>query len=386
MPSRHTRLLTRVGGLWIDRYRTIVKRILQAADAEHLVTFHDDSAYLDWALRGSLGMGESYMRGSWDSPELDVLLYRLLALPAREKRKVMRGPLDRLVTAPAKVFNLQTRSRAVQVADAHYNLSNDFFAAWLDDTMTYSCGYWDAAANLKQAQIAKQQLIADKLRLEPGMRVLEIGCGWGSFASFLHSRYGVHVDAVTISKEQHRYAMEHYGSAEGVRYLLGDYRDLSARGQYDRVVSVAMFEAVGLKNYVEFMRVAAEHLCPGGRFVLHTIGTNRSLRALPDRFIEKYIFPNGFLPSMAQITRACEGRFVLEHVENIGPNYDRTLLEWNEAFSRYAAGSLALSPEFVRMWRYYLLSTAAGFRARATQVWQMVWTEHGRAPRVISER
>ncbi len=377
-PSMADALVGRVGRAWSGRYRGIVERLLRAADAEHLVEFRDPSAYADWVVGGSLGMGESYMRGAWDSSALDELLYRLLCLPAQEKRRVMRGWIDQLAAAPSKALNLQSRERAVQVADAHYNLGNEFFSAWLDETMTYSCAYWEGATTLHEAQVAKQRLIAKKLKLEPGMRVLEIGSGWGGLASHLAKEHGVEVLGVTIAKEQFEYATERHRNVKGARFTLGDYRDLPRRNEFDRVVSVGMFEAVGWKNYDDFMQIAADHLRPKGVFVLHTIGTNRTLEVLPDRFIERYIFPNGFLPSVAQVGQAAEGRFVVEHVENIGPHYDRTLLEWNRSFGAFAARSGKLPEEFVRMWKYYLLSSAAGFRARATQLWQFVFTEHRR--------
>jgi cyclopropane-fatty-acyl-phospholipid synthase len=275
------------------------------------------------------------------------------------------------------------------VAEAHYDLGNDFFAGWLDPTMTYSCAYWGRGArSLEDAQLAKLALIADKLELSPGMRVLEIGCGWGGLARFLSERHGVEVTGITVSREQLRYGQERCAGLPVSLHEL-DYRDVADRfgaGSFDRVVSIEMLEAVGVRNYDLYMERVHQVLKPDGLFLLQTIGGNRSMLRHPDRWIEKYIFPNGMLPSLAQLGASIERRFVMEDCHGFGPDYDRTLVSWGERFVAYARDAEPALPErFTRMWRYYLLCCAAAFRARSVQLWQVLLSKNRqrgvRAPR-----
>lgn len=321
---------------------------------------------------GSLGLGESYMDGDWDCADLDGFFERIL-----------RHGLDRpfegrgfgwLGRAAWRFLNLQSPARARIVGERHYDVGNDLYTRMLDPTMSYSCGYWAQADTLEAAQRAKLALIAQKLHLEPGMRVLDIGCGWGGLLEFLAREYGVEGVGVTISREQARLARERVaGLPVDIRLL--DYRELDE--PFDRIVSVGMFEHVGPKNYAKYFAVARRCLVDGGLFLLHTIGTSRR-HALPDPWIHRYIFPNGYLPTLREIDAAVEGRFVVEDVHNFGADYDPTLIAWRERFdAAWPDLRTRYDERFRRMWRYYLSACAAAFRVRHLQVWQWVLSPNG---------
>jgi len=322
--------------------------------------------------QGSLGLGEAYMDGWWECERLDQFFDRLL-----------RAHIDRQVQPwtlawhhlRARWLNLQTERRAWQVGREHYDLGNDFYAAMLDNRMTYTCGFWQRARTLEEAQEDKLDLVCRKLGLEPGMRVLDIGCGWGSFMKFAAERYHVQCVGVTISAEQAALGRERCAGLP-VEFRLTDYRSLSQR--FDRIVSLGMFEHVGHKNHVTYLDVARRCLADDGLFLLHTIGRNETGHGT-DPWIHRYIFPNGELPTIAQIGQACENRFVVEDLHNFGADYDHTLMAWHAnveaAWPRFAE---ALGERFHRMWRYYLLMCAGAFRARDIQLWQWVLSKPGR--------
>ena len=269
----------------------------------------------------------------------------------------------------ARLYNFQKKSRAFEVGERHYDTGNDLFEKMLDPTMCYSCGYWKDAATLEQAQIAKMDLVCRKAGLEKGMKVLDIGCGWGSLARHAVNNYQVEVTGITVSKEQKKLAEERCADLP-IEFVLQDYRDLV--GEYDHILSVGMFEHVELKNYADYFAKCHELLKPGGRFVLHTIGTNRSHK-MSDPWIKKYIFPGGKIPSLAQISAALEKHFVVEDVQNFGPDYDRTLMSWRENFlANYESLKDRYDERFYRMWMYYLNVSAASFRARYNQLFQLV--------------
>ncbi|AMO76364.1 MULTISPECIES: cyclopropane fatty acyl phospholipid synthase [Pseudomonas] len=321
--------------------------------------------------QGNLGLGEAYMDGDWDCDQLDEFFARLLR----------SGVVDQVSPASlifhalqARLCNLQTANRAWAVGERHYDLGNDFYAAMLDPRMTYTCGYWKDAEDLAQAQEAKLDLVCRKLDLRPGMRVLDIGCGWGSFMAFAAERYGVECVGVTISREQCEWARKRYAGLP-LEFRLLDYRDLDER--FERIVSIGMFEHVGRKNHRTFMEVASRCLDDDGLFLLHTIGKNQR-RSVPDRWIDKYIFPNGDLPSIGQIGDAADGLLVVEDLHNFGADYDRTLMAWARNFeASWPRFAEELGERFYRMWRYYLLSCAGAFRARDIQLWQWVLSRRG---------
>lgn len=321
--------------------------------------------------QGNLGLGEAYMDGAWDAEELDEFFSRLLSTRLTDQIQPLRLLGHAL---SAKLLNRQDIKRAKQVGEVHYDLGNDFYAAMLDTRMTYTCGYWESATTLEQAQVAKLDMVCRKLQLKPGMRVLDIGCGWGSFMAYAAENYGVECVGVSISKEQVAWAQQRYAHLP-LEFRLQDYRELNE--PFDAIASIGMFEHVGRKNYRTYMQVAHQCLPKNGLFLLHTIGKNLR-KSAPDPWIDKYIFPNGDLPSVGQIGDAVDNLFVVEDLHNFGADYDKTLMAWfsnfDAAWPRFAD---ELGERFYRMWRYYLLSCAGAFRARDIQLWQWVLSKDG---------
>lgn len=321
--------------------------------------------------QGTLGLGESYMEGGWDAKRLDEFFCRVLRARLNRELKPLHLVLHAL---RARLFNLQNMKRAWQVGEKHYDLGNDFYTAMLDPRMAYTCAYWKNADNLADAQEAKLELICRKLQLKPGMRVLDIGCGWGSFMGYAAEKYGVECVGVTISAEQTLLGQEKYRHLP-VEFRLQDYREINE--SFDRVVSVGMFEHVGHKNYRTYMQVAYRCLRDDGLFLLHTIGKNRR-HAGADPWINKYIFPNGELPSIGQIGDSVDNLFVVEDLHSFGADYDRTLMAWHANFeAAWPQFAEQLGERFYRMWRYYLLCCAGAFRARELQLWQWVLSKQG---------
>ncbi len=356
--------------------RQHVLRLLSAVgvgvDGERDWDLHvrDDRFYGRVLRSGSLGLGESYMDGWWDCRRLDEMTHRIL-----------RGGVQRRVggggrfgaTLRASLVNLQSVSRAFQVGQRHYDIGEDLFRRMLDQRMIYSCAYWEGVDDLHAAQEAKLDLICRKLGLQPGMRVLDIGCGWGGTLQYAAERYGVEGVGVTVSRDQAEHASSRCDHLP-VEIRLQDYRELNE--PFDRVLSVGMFEHVGVRNYRAFMRTVRRCLGPEGLFLLQTIGSNRS--KLPgDVWMDRYIFPNAQLPSARQIAEATEGVFVLEDWHNIGANYDPTLMAWNANLDPRWDEIPTYDERFRRMWRYYLLACAGTFRARVNQVWQLVLSPSG---------
>jgi len=333
---------------------------------------HNENLFDRVALYGSLGLGEAYMDGWWDCEEMDTFFYKLLA--AKIDRKVWKSPPVIANVIKSTIFNRQNSRKAYEVGEKHYDVGNDLFSCMLDSRMTYSCGFWEGAADLEEAQEQKLDLICRKLMLQPGMKLLDIGCGWGSLVHYAAKNYGVKAVGLTISKEQATLAKKRCDSLP-VEIRLQDYRDVN--GDFDAVVSVGMFEHVGYKNYQTFMNVVRRCLRDEGLFLLHTIASNNSRRNC-DSWVDKYIFPNGMLPSIRQLGEAMEGKFVMEDWHNIGADYDATLCAWYNNFKKcWPDLSSQYSERFYRMWRYYLLSVAGGFRARRMQVWQVVMSPEG---------
>lgn len=322
----------------------------------------------------NLGLGEAYMDGWWNCKRLDELLCRIIKCGVEYD---IKGNLRyALLLLPMKLLNMQSRSRSHKVAEEHYDIGNDLFFSFLDPLHQYSCAYFKDTADLASAQVNKLELIADKLELQEGDRLLDIGCGWGGLAKYMAARRGCRVTAVNISKEQLAFAKEDCKGLP-VKFLDCDYRDID--GEYDKIVSVGMFEHVGSKNFRTYMKVVYRLLRENGLFLLHTIGGNRS-GVNCDRWLNRYIFPNGALPSAAQIAAAAEGLFVIEDLHNLGSHYDKTLMSWYRNFTKaWPAFAEKYGERFQRMWSYYLLSCAGAFRSRAIQLFQVVMTREGDA-------
>lgn len=344
---------------------------------------HDNRLYRRVILRGSLGFGEAYMDGWWDVQDFDGFFFRLLNLDMDIKLQESSRLFAVAAKMRNKLFNLQTVKRAFQVADTHYDLGNDLFEVMLDPTMSYSCGYWQSARTLEEAQHAKLDLICKKLGLRPGMRLLDVGCGWGGLAEHAARHYGASVVGITISKEQCELARERVKGLS-VEIKLKDYRIL--QGEFDRIVSVGMFEHVGVKNYAAYFSRMNELLADDGLFLLHTIGNAREA-SHTDPWIEKYIFPNGYNPALSQLIPVLEANFVVEDLHNFGPDYDKTIMAWWDNFEHHWPQlEQHYGKRFYRMWRYYLMSCAGFFRSRQGQLWQLVLSKHHHHARYTSVR
>jgi cyclopropane-fatty-acyl-phospholipid synthase len=367
-------------GLLVRTVRTRFERVLASAgillDGPNPwdPQIHDPRFFLLVLAQGSLGVGRAYMDGLWDCEQLDELVARVLRTAPIEAKLDWQ---NRLLRLRARGANLQTVVRARKAIETHYDLDPEIFIAMLGPTMAYSCGYFQNTDSLDMAQLTKMDLICRKLGVRPGHRLLDIGCGWGSFVRYAAEHYGCEAIGVTISRAQHDFAAAQH-SVHGARVLLLDYRDpaLHKLGPFDRIVSVGMFEHVGRKNYAEFFRVTESLLTEAGLFLLHTIGNDH---APTDAWLNRYIFPNGMLPSTADIAQARRGRFIIEDWHNFRADYGRTIMAWYDNFERlYVPRHPEMPRRFHRMWRYYLLSMAGAFRAgNRNQLWQIVLSRRG---------
>lgn len=380
--------LASLRGQWVshDACREAVTALLKSADIEingsrpFDIQVHEQKFFRRVLADTSLGFGEAYMEGWWDCERLDELAYRIFRAGLSVRLVSWRDWVDFL---RARLFNLQHVKRAFHIGERHYDIGNDLYRRMLDRRMIYSCGYWKDANTLDEAQQAKLDLVCRKLELKPGMRVLDIGCGWGGAARFAAENYGVEVYGVTVSAEQAKYARE---ICEGlpVTIELKDYRDIE--GKFDRIYSLGMFEHVGYRNYRTYMELVSTLLTDDGLFLLHTQGANATdFHTNP--WVEKYIFPNSMLPSIAQLGSAIENLLVMEDWQNFGPDYDRTLLAWNDNFERaWLELQSRYDERFRRMWRFYLLGFAGAFRARHIQLWQIVLGKRARLARYDAPR
>jgi cyclopropane-fatty-acyl-phospholipid synthase len=341
------------------------------------IQVHNERVYRRVALEGTLGFGESYMDGDWDVEDLAELTNRLMRSGLDRGRRGITGSISHFIQS---LRNEQSKHLSLRVAQKHYDLDNELYKRMLDPRLVYTCAYFDRGAKtLAEAQEDKMRLICEKLSLKPGQRILDIGCGWGSFAKFAAEKFGVEVVGITIAKEQIVLGNELCkGLPIELKYL--DYRDIPKafpQGHFDHVVSIGMFEAVGPKNFRAYMEAARWAVKPEGLFLLHTIGGSVSAF---DPWIERYIFPGGIIPSFDQIVRSFKDLFVMEDVQNLSPNYDPTLCAWWENFNAAwpelkATGKY--DDRFYRMWRYYLLICAGATRARSLQLWHIVLSPHG---------
>lgn len=360
-----------------ERFRGRVEGLLDSAPAPEggtarsLITVHHPGFYRRVLSQGSLGLGEAYMDGWWDCDRLDEFFYAILRADL-DRRVVPMGTV--LAALAGRLYNVQRPSRAFHIGRTHYDIGNDLYEIMLDREMIYSCAYWEEAGDLDAAQQAKLALTCRKLDLQPGMRVLDIGCGWGGMARYMAAHCDVTVVGITVSREQATLARERCRGLP-VDIRLQDYRDLD--GRFDRVVSIGMIEHVGFKNYRRFFSTVRGLMEPEGRFLLHTIGGNHSVTRT-DRWIARYIFPDSMIPSIAQLGRAMEDRFVMEDWHGFGPDYDSTLMAWHDNVAAERKYLLAHYGErFYRMWTYYLLACAGSFRARKNQVWQILLSPEG---------
>lgn len=335
------------------------------------IQVHDSRFFSRIIVDAELGFGETYMDGWWDCEALDECVNK--ALSFRVEKKLMGWKTAARIIL-SRILNHQSRSRSFEVGEKHYDLGNDLYRAMLDKRMNYTCAYWKNTSDLDQAQEAKLDLVCKKIGIYKGMKILELGCGWGSFAKYAAEKYGAQVTGVTVSNEQVELGKELCRGLP-VELRLQDYREVA--GQYDAVISIGIMEHVGYKNYRTYMQVVDRCLKKNGIAFIHTIGRNDSATNT-NAWIDKYIFPNSMLPSITQIAHAMEGLFAMEDMHNIGPHYDKTLMAWYANFEKaWPNLKTRYGDRFYRMWRFYLLSCAGSFRARSNQLWQFVMTRNG---------
>ena len=332
---------------------------------------HDEGFYARVFAHGTLGLGESYMDGWWDAADLAGFFTRVLRANLDDALTTIDTLLAHL---KARLINVQRGAHAWEVGRRHYDLGNDLFAAMLGKRLVYSCGYWARARNLDEAQEDKLDLICRKLQLKPGQRVLDVGCGWGEALKFAAEKYGVAGVGITVSAEQAAYARELCAGLP-VEIRLQDYRELDER--FDAVLSVGMFEHVGAKNHRAWFEMARRCVIDDGLVLLHSIGSHATTTR-PDPWIDRYIFPNSLIPNASQVAHALEGLFVVEDWHNFGADYDLTLQAWRANFD--AAWSVLqhrYDERFRRMWLFYLSCSAAIFRSRRDQLWQVTLSPRG---------
>lgn len=368
--------------------KDVAKKILKVADIEINgirpwdIQVKNEKLFQRILSGGSLALGESYMDGWWECEAIDQMIDRILRARINKKVRVSADVVWNVVKA--KTLNMQNKTRSKIVGEQHYDVGNELYKRMLDKNMCYSCGYWKNTKNLDEAQEAKLDLICKKLKLKPGLKVLDIGCGWGSFSKFAAEKYGVKIVGITISKEQKKLAEERCKGLD-VEIRLQDYRDMDEK--FDRILSIGMFEHVGYKNYKAYFEMIDRCLEENGITLLHTIGRMETGGIAGDPWLNKYIFPGGALPSVYQIAGAADKLLRLEDWHNFGPDYDLTLMEWyknfNESWDEIKGD---YDERFRRMWNYYLLSCAAIFRSRTAQLWQVVFARIDSSEKYESER
>ena len=346
----------------------------------------NDDVFARLVREGDLGFADSYLEGGWTTPDLQALMD---VIHADNDEMYEQFPGMFLVRAYERLrhwMNRNSRTQAKKNISYHYDLGNDFYALWLDDTMTYSSAIFETGQeSLERAQTAKYKSMVDQMGAQPGDHVLEIGCGWGGFAEYAAKERGLKVTCLTISKEQYDFAVERMarqGLSDMVEIKLQDYRD--ERGTYDGIASIEMFEAVGEKYWPVYFDTVRDRLRPGKNATLQiiTVEDHRfdTYRKGVD-FIQKYIFPGGMLPSPSVLRREVEraGLSVLRSIE-FGESYSQTLRRWHETFNNRWDEVVSLrgfDDRFRRMWNFYLTSCAAGFHAGSIDVTQITVTKPG---------
>lgn len=359
-----------------NQYQKAVKELLSSAgikingNKSWDIKVNNENFYRRILKEGSIGLGESYMEGWWECPRLDEFIYRLFN--ANLEKKIRKNLKLKWLILKSRLLNMQSPNKAKKSISHHYDLGNDLYREMLDPLMIYSCGYWQQTEELSKAQENKLELICRKLKLKPGERVLDIGCGWGGFAYYASKNYDVQVVGITISREQKKLAEERCRNLP-VEIRLQDYRAIDEK--FDKIVSIGMLEHVGHKNYRPFMKLVKKNLKDDGICLLHFIGGNET-KYNTDPWINKYIFPEGLIPSLTQIGKALEDNLILEDWHNFGLYYDKTLMAWHKNFQEaWPRLKDAYNKMFYKMWEFYLCASAASFRSKRLNLWQLVLTK-----------
>jgi len=343
----------------------------------------DETAWVDILTKLNLGIAEGYMHEKIKMKDPKMFFRTLLngtSVGSRRKEgSDILGYIIQAIQVPqamgAYVMNQQSREKSTRVTKEHYDAGNDLYEVMLGPSMSYTCAYWKDAKNLDEAQTNKFNLIMRKLELKPGMKVADLGMGWGTAAAYMHEHGKADVTGVSLSEQQVKWASEHL-TKPGLRFIWQDYRDHCEDpkhiGTYDRIYSIGMLEHVGFKNFAPFFACVKALLKPDGLAVVHTIG-EPDFVPMSDAFLDKYIFPGAVIPAMSSLMPAIENHFILEDWQNFGHDYSRTLAAWTvNAKKFFADNPKAYTPEFQRMWFYYLDMCEVLFELRINQLWHFV--------------
>lgn len=379
-------------------FKSIISNYLEKSgitvngDDPHDIQVRNDAFYRRLLMDGSMGLGETYVDGWWDCDDLSEFINRLL----KNNHGGMKRLSDVFLSLKSRYFNLQNKYLSQRVADVHYNLDNDLYQAMLGQSMAYTCAYWKDGGTLDEAQYRKYDLICQKLNIQKNDAILDLGCGFGGFAHYASSKYGCSVTCVNISKDQLEFARD-LCTGLPVELHQCDYRNIETYNprnrKFNKIVAIGLCEHIGPKNYPSWFKLIYDQLLDDGLFLLQSSGQNIT-KYYCDPWFDKYIFPNGTLPSVALIGKAIEGNFIMEDWHNFGPDYHKTLLVWWDKFQQYwntmiasqGGGMTEEERRFYRMWRYYILSTSGGFKARYIQVWQILFSKGGNASTYYSVR
>lgn len=349
------------------------------------IQIHDVRCYDRFLKDRSLGFGEAYMDGWWDAYTLDETVAKIVQAKIEDQLQFNKNLA--LYLLKRKMFSPSAQKHSHMDVSRHYDFGHELFEAMLDPDLNYSCGYWKNLGNpqtawkiprnLRKAQQAKLAHVCRKLLLKKGLRILDIGCGWGNVLAYATTHFGVRATGVTLSKRQASYIKNHM-KGHAIKILSEDFREIE-HVLYDRIVSIEMIEHLTYRYYALYFKKVASLLKSDGVFLLQTIGANKTKYA-NDPWVEKYIFPNTHIPSLAQIAKEVENLFVVEEVENFGAYYYPTLMSWFRNFHKNWKRLAIMNNEkyndrFYRMWKFYLLASAGCFKAGKLQLWQIVFSK-----------
>lgn len=363
----------------MNMFNQVAKSLVSKAFAKVDIQIHgsrpwdlkvnDERFYMKLLIKGPLGFGEAFVDDWIECDRFDECLTRILKLESKNHPVMMWSWLRAYFT------DLSSKKRGKIGSAIHYNFEKLIYEKMLDKAMTYSIGYWGENDDLERAQEKKLDLICRKLHLEPGMRVLDIGCGWGSFAQYATRMYNVSVVGINIAEKQIELAQQKYSHLP-IEFRVQDYRDL--KGNFDRIVSIGMAEHVGLKNYKRYLKIIRDCLKDEGLCLIE-ISTNTAMGSLAramDPWFMRYFFPTAWLPTLCQFTCAADGLLLLEDLHNITENSEKTFLAWWDNLNKnWASLQNEIDHRTYLMFKYYLLSSVGAFRGGVARYWQLVFSK-----------